>query len=69
MRGVGGGIVVCQSPVFHVLIWVATCLDTFAPLYRMHATSEPGKVAEVAEEQKAENNSTSLQDTSLQWRP
>lgn len=38
-----------------LLVWDATCPDTFAPSYRVHATQEPGKVAGVAEERKGKN--------------
>ena len=34
--------------------WDVTCPDTFALLYRAHATQEPGKVATTAEERKSE---------------
>ena len=34
------------------MVWDATCPDTFAPSYRAHATQEPGKVAEAAEDRK-----------------
>ena len=35
-----------------LMIWDATCPDTFAP--SAHATQEPGKVAEAAEDRKCE---------------
>ena len=35
-----------------LLVWDATCPDTFAPSYRLHATQEAGKVAAAAEERK-----------------
>ena len=35
-----------------LLVWDATCPDTFAPSYRANATQEPGKVAEAAEDRK-----------------
>ena len=37
-----------------LVVWDATCPDTFAPSYRAHATQEPGKVAEAAEDRKCE---------------
>ena len=37
-----------------LLVWDATCPDTFAPSYRAHATQEAGKVTERAEERKVE---------------
>jgi len=37
-----------------LLVWDATCPDTFAQSYRAHATLEPGKVAAVAEDRKSE---------------
>ena len=37
-----------------LLVWDATCPDTFAPSYRAKATQEPGKVAAAAEERKEE---------------
>ena len=37
-----------------LLVWDATCPDTFAPSYRAHATQEPGRVVAAAEEKKAE---------------
>ena len=37
-----------------LLIWDATCPDTFAISYRAQATSEAGRVAESAEDRKAE---------------
>ena len=37
-----------------LMVWDATCPDTFAPSYRAHATQEPGKVAEAAEDRKCE---------------
>ena len=36
-----------------LLVWDATCPDTFAPSYRCHATSTAGAVATLAEERKA----------------
>ncbi len=41
-----------------LLVWDATCLDTFAPLYRAHATQGPGKVAAASEERKEEKYSS-----------
>ena len=35
-----------------LLVWDATCPDTFAPSYRLHATQEAGRVAAAAEERK-----------------
>ena len=35
-----------------LMVWDATCPDTFAPSYRAHATQEPGKVTEAAEDKK-----------------
>ena len=35
-----------------LLVWHATCPDTFAPSYRTHATSEPGRVAALVEDRK-----------------
>ena len=35
-----------------LLVWDATCPDTFAPSYSMHATKEAGAVAALAEERK-----------------
>ena len=37
-----------------LLVWDATCPDTFAISYRAQATSEAGRVAESAEDRKAE---------------
>ena len=37
-----------------LLVWDATCPDTYAPSYRSHATTEPGCVAALAEDRKAE---------------
>ena len=37
-----------------LLVWDATCPDTFAPSYRTHATSEPGRVAALAEDRKVD---------------
>ena len=37
-----------------LLVWDATCPDTFAPSYRAHATQESGRVAAAAEERKEE---------------
>ena len=37
-----------------LLVWDATCPDTFAISYRAQATSESGRVAECAEDRKAE---------------
>ena len=37
-----------------LLVWDATCPDTFAPSYRAHATVEPGRVAAGAEDRKEE---------------
>ena len=37
-----------------LLVWDATCPDTLAASYRVHATSMPRKVAEAAEERKCE---------------
>ena len=37
-----------------LLVWDVTCPDTFAISYRAHATLEAGKVAECAEDGKAE---------------
>ena len=37
-----------------LLVWDATCPDTFAPSYRTHATSEPGHVAALAEDRKVD---------------
>ena len=37
-----------------LLVWDATCPDTFAPSYRAHATVEPGRVAAIAEDRKDE---------------
>ena len=37
-----------------LLVWDATCLDTFALSYRAQATQRPGKVAAVAEKRKEE---------------
>ena len=38
-----------------LLVWDATCPDTFAPSYRVQATHQgPGKVAAAAEEKKEE---------------
>ena len=37
-----------------LLVWDATCPDTFAPSYRAQATQGPGKVAAAAEERKEE---------------
>ena len=37
-----------------LLVWDATCPDTFAISYRAQATSESGRVAESAEDRKAE---------------
>ena len=37
-----------------LLVWDATCPDTFATSYRTHATQEAGKVAENAEDRKTE---------------
>ena len=37
-----------------LLVWDATCQDTFAPSYRAQATQGPGKVAAAAEERKEE---------------
>ena len=34
-----------------LLVWDATCPDTFAPTYSMHATREAGAVAALAEEE------------------
>ena len=36
-----------------LLVWDATCPDTFAPSYRRQATSAAGKIAAAAEELKA----------------
>ena len=38
----------------HLLVWDATCPDTFNPSYRAQATQGPGKVAAAAEERKEE---------------
>ena len=35
-----------------LLVWDATCPDTFAPSYTARATGEPGAVAALAEEKK-----------------
>ena len=45
-----------------LLVWDATCPDTFAPSYGMSATSEPGAVAALAEVRK-EAKYTSLCST------
>ena len=37
-----------------LLVWNATCPDTFATAYQTYATQEAGKVAESAEDRKAE---------------
>ena len=37
-----------------LLVWDATCPDTYAPSYRTRATSEPGRVAALAEDRKAD---------------
>ena len=37
-----------------LLVWDATCPDTFAPSYCAHATLHPGKVTEQAEDRKEE---------------
>ena len=37
-----------------LMVWDATCPDTFTPSYRAHATQEAGKVAETAEDRKCE---------------
>ena len=38
----------------YLMVWDATCPDTFTPFYRAHATQEPGKVTEAAEDRKCE---------------
>ena len=52
----GGGCVWETAPWSSgcLLVWDATCPDTFAISYRAQATSEAGRVAESAEDRKAE---------------
>ena len=37
-----------------LLVWDATCPDTVGHSYRTHATSEPGRVAALAEDRKVD---------------
>ena len=48
-----------------LLVWYATCPDTFAISYRAQATSEAGRVAESAEDRKAEGQ----EGREVPWSP
>ena len=48
------GLSAAHIPSGCLLVWDATCPDTFAISYRAQATSEAGRVAESAEDRKAE---------------
>ena len=49
------GVTLAPWKCGQLLVWDATCPDTFAPSYRTHATSEPGRVAALAEDRKVDN--------------
>ena len=48
------GVTLAPWKCGQLLVWDATCPDTYAPSYRTHATTEPGRVAALAEEKKAD---------------
>ena len=48
------GVTLAPWKCGQLLVWDATCPDTFAPSYRTHATSEPGRVAALAEDRKVD---------------
>ena len=48
------GVTLAPWKCGQLLVWDATCPDTFAASYRTHATSEPGRVAALAEDRKVD---------------
>ena len=48
------GVTLAPWKCGQLLVWYATCPDTYAPSYRTHATTEPGWVVALAEEKKAD---------------
>ena len=50
------GVTLAPWQAGRLLVWDATCPDTFATSYRTHATQEAGKVAENAEDRKTEKH-------------
>ena len=52
------GVTLAPWKCGQLLVWDATCPDTFAPSYRTQATSEPGRVAALAEYRKEINIET-----------
>ena len=48
------GVTLAPWKCGQLLVWDATCPNTFAPSYRTHATSEPGRVAALAEDRKVD---------------